>query len=260
MKMRHYLVTAAVALFMVSQANAQVSGYAGKRHMLKYSVDMSVLEKGYGIEWESVLTRNRTIVFSYESGGRNYRTNLDYVDLLNGNEIVTDGEEPLKSSIEFSRVKLGFKKYWNPAFPAPIGWYTMYEISRATNTINSQTFDEVPMSIFETSWDDDYYLIARDVEIRNVNSTSLAIHFGKQSAFGRRFLVDFRYGFIMNTFDKGEEIVDIIYPAANYSGNLSNFGLGNLSSSYSNSDDGRYIENTWSFGFSVFLKAGMLLF
>lgn len=239
-------------------AVAQVSGYAGKRNMVKYSLEMSLLEKGFGVEWERVLTRNLSTTFSYENGGRSYLTILDQMDLLNGSEIKTELAEPLKSSISFSRIKLGFKKYWDPAFPAPIGWYTMLEVSLATNTINTQSFDAVPKSInISMPYLSTYYYVTRPVEIRNLNSMSFGLHFGKQGVLGKRWVLDFRYGFMMNKFDYVEKLEYILYPGSSYSSNIANLGVSGSSSS---SDDGKYLADSWSLGFSAFLKIGVILF
>lgn len=89
---------------------AQVSGYKGKRLILKTDLASPILERGYNLELESLIFRDLSISLDYSQ-----RSKFDHVDRYN--EIDT-------ASFKGNTVGLKIRSYLNKAIPGPIGVYS----------------------------------------------------------------------------------------------------------------------------------------
>jgi len=205
---------------------AQVSGYKGKKYILKTDIFSPVLDRGYRLELEAILFRDLSISVDYLKSSK-----MDSFD-----EYLDD----YKASFGTNSVGLKIRSYLNKAIPAPLGVYSFLTARKGKTKIDASFNKEIEIEVGQGQ------VLRREFySLDNIQFLQFGIGWGYQTIIKDRISFDTGWTLVFSEtrLNEYERIID----AKDHGHNL--FSLSKPLESY-----------YYNWGISVHLSLGLLLF
>ncbi|MEM7370194.1 MAG: DUF3575 domain-containing protein [Bacteroidota bacterium] len=153
------------------QSISQISGFQGKRIILKSDVSKLILEGGYDVEGEFVLSRHISLSLNHHFSNQIWKQSKRITPL---------------DSLQFKKKMIGFtlKKYWNPAITAPKGFY--YSFSMERGRMDLLKSEIIPVD----EGNNIFFPFRQTIEIRQAVIKEFSLGFGYQWILKSRFSLD----------------------------------------------------------------------
>ncbi|PCH65218.1 MAG: hypothetical protein COC01_10170 [Bacteroidetes bacterium] len=224
-------------LFFTASSFAQISGYKGKRVIVKTGLDAPILENGFDFETEVTLLRNFAISFTYKQTANKYTQKLkEYYAVYR--EYPTD-----KATIKDQSYIITAKFFSDEAYTAPKGFYTYITYASGNASANGNYY--IPNYDSSLPFDGEYF----EYDVSDIKTSYIEFGGGKQLILMSWIVIDFNFG--LNQGKMSSEDSD---DNTKMGGLPTYFGpnLGSLVANQSGYSGG--------FGFSTHFKIGLLLF
>jgi opacity protein-like surface antigen len=166
-------------------AQAQVSGFLGKRVVLKTDLmHLNAYDAGYNLQLEMALMRHTSIQVEYHQRENQYGS---YLKRPGGINYIDDDAQ-----VASWEVAATLKFYPSRAIPAPKGWYNYIQASRGQADVSGRYLERD----FNTDVNREY-----DFNIRNATYSSYETGIGVQTFLLKRIALDFAFGLNYSEID-----------------------------------------------------------
>lgn len=183
--MRKTLITLFILAISTFYIQAQVSGFLGKRVVLKTDLmHLKAYDAGYNLQLEMALMRHTSLQVEYHQREAEYG---GYLKRPNG-----FGYEDDNAKVQSWEVAATLKFYPSRAIPAPKGWYNYIQASRGQADVSGRYLDRD----FSTETNLEY-----DFNIRNATYSSYETGIGVQTFILKRIAIDLSFGLNYSEID-----------------------------------------------------------
>jgi len=221
-----------VLLLISSQAKSQLTGYQGKRFLVKADLVDLALNDGFGLSAEFAFARRMSLSLNANKRSLFFEDLTDPPSFSDGDD---DKDELIVNSKSYG---LGIRWYKSQAFTAPKGVYSYINVNVG------QTDVELYYIKFNYGSSGPRSSRSKD-EIEDLIYASLELGIGNQTIVANRIVLDISIGYNTASFIAGDYNGEILYNSrSRIDRNLWGFEI----------DEERYI------GFSGHLSIGFLLF
>lgn len=192
-----YLCLGITTGILFQPLHGQVSGYLGKKFIVKSDLTSTFLEDGYSVEVEGALFRDRSISLEYSQRGRTVIK--PYYEIW---DLVSDSDT---SIFESTAITLKVRSYLNKAIPAPKGAYSFLFLRYGKAKIDRSRVVEG-----DPGFGVDRIITYETYKLRNAHFYQGGIGWGYQTIIADRLVLDGAWSVVLSNTSAGIEFQETI--------------------------------------------------
>ncbi|MEM6805753.1 MAG: hypothetical protein AAF696_30420 [Bacteroidota bacterium] len=191
MKTKNIVIFLATVFLGFNSCLAQVSGYLGKKFILKSDLSSFALEEGYSVELEAALFRDRSISLEYSQRSKThispyYDEEFDFITELDTTQFTSN------------TLTLKIRSYLNKSISAPKGAYSLIHARYGKTKMIRGREQEI-----DPGFGRDAVRLYDQIIIENANFFQLGLGWGYQAIMADRFTLDAAWVFVFSGVEPG---------------------------------------------------------